>query len=241
MSIYKHLFFDLDNTVWDFNRNSWYALKETFRQYELDEAIFDRFFEAYERHNDYLWEEYRNNRIVKQDLARLRFELTFNDLGIKNIDGLTFNDSYLGWMPLQTRLCDGAREVLEKLSKKYELHIITNGFMEVQHKKLANSGLDVYFKRMFISEEIKSPKPAPEIFHHALKSSNARKKESLMIGDSWEVDILGAMEVGIDQIHYAPFLNDSSFTKEESDLISSKITKTLRINHLSELFNYLHI
>ena len=138
-------------------------------------------------------------------------------------------------MPGQKRLCEGAREVLGQLAKRYELHIITNGFVEVQYKKLENSQLRQYFNKIFISEEIQSPKPSLQIFRHALKSSNARKRESLMIGDSWEVDIVGAMGAGIDQVHYAPQLTNNSFNEEEMELISCSSTKTYRITGLQEL------
>lgn len=232
---YRHLFFDLDNTVWDFNRNSCAALEECFPVFGLEEGCFEAFFTHYNRHNDALWELYRQNGITKQELSRARFDLTLADLGITGIDGLEFNQLYLSRMPLQTRLCDGAGEVLTLLAQKYQMHIITNGFSEVQYKKLTNSGLDPFFGRVFVSEEIKSPKPSPEIFRHALKTCNARKKESLMIGDSWEVDILGAMSVGIDQIHYAPFLPAPSFTPEELQTLNRNRTLTRRINKLTEL------
>ena len=236
---YCHLFFDLDNTVWDFNRNSRAALLECFPAFGLEEERFEEFFAGYNRHNDALWDLYRRNGITKQELSRARFDLTLADLGISGIDGMELNQAYLSRMPLQTRLCDGAGEVLSLLAQKYQMHIITNGFSEVQYKKLTNSGLEPFFNRIFVSEEIKSPKPSPEIFRHALKTCNARKKESLMIGDSWEVDILGAMMVGIDQIHYAPFLPDTSFTPEEEQMIARMGSRTTRINRLTELIGIL--
>lgn len=236
---YRHLFFDLDNTVWDFHRNSRQAMLEGFRLLGPDETRFEAFFEVYNRHNDRLWELYRQNGITKQELSRTRFDLTLDEMGISGVDGADFNRLYLDLMPLQTRLCEGALEVLEILAAKYQLHIITNGFSEVQYKKMASSGLNRYFGRIFISEEVKAPKPSPEIFHHALKSCNARKKESLMIGDSWEVDVLGALNAGIDQVHYAPFWPDNSFTEEEKQILKKKGLKTMRINRLHELLNFL--
>jgi YjjG family noncanonical pyrimidine nucleotidase len=239
--MYKHLFFDLDNTVWDFELNSYHAMRDVYREYGLPGEAYDDFFRIYTLHNDRLWELYRNNAIAKQELAGQRFELTFQDSGITHIDGLEFNKRYLGLMPGQTRLCDGAHEVLTRLARRFELHIITNGFIEVQYKKLENSDLQKYFKKVFISEEIKSPKPSREIFEHALKSTNARKKESLMIGDSWEVDILGAMQVGIDQVHYAPGTENTGFSQEETTQIAFSSTKTYRINSLSGIYEILKI
>lgn len=239
--MYKHLFFDLDNTVWDFDLNSFHAMQKVYLKYGLPEPDYAGFFEVYSRVNDSLWELYRNNKIQKLELAAQRFNLTFSETGISGIDGLEFNNRYLEQMPLQTRLCDGAHEVLELLSKRYQLHIITNGFIEVQYKKLENSNLRRFFNRIFISEEIKAPKPSREIFMHALKSSNARKRESLMIGDSWEVDIIGAMDFGINQVHYAPHLKTTEFSVEEAKKISQSTTKTFRITDLKGLFNILNI
>jgi len=236
---YRHLFFDLDNTIWDFDRNSWFALRETFRKFNLDEGRFEEFFASYNHHNERLWELYRKNAITKQALSHSRFDLALQEMGITGIDGMEFNDAYLEGLPLQTRLCEGAPKVLEILSAKYQMHIITNGFVEVQYKKMALSRLSPFFRGIFVSEEIKSPKPSPEIFRHALKSSNARKKESLMIGDSWEVDIMGAMKVGIDQVHYAPFLENRDFTPEESEIVGHSRTCTYRINRLEELLDFL--
>lgn len=238
-SHYRHLFFDLDNTVWDFNRNSWFALQETFRKYHLDESLYEDFFRIYTRHNDRLWEVYRRNGITKGELSRARFDLTLQETGIKGVDGLEFNNAYLELMPLQTQLCEGALDVLEKLAGKYQMHIITNGFSEVQYKKMALSGLNPFFKRIFVSEEIKSPKPSPEIFRHALKSCNARKRESLMIGDSWEVDIVGAMKVGIDQVYYVPDRVIPEFTNEETEMTGTSGTTTYLITQLKDLLNFL--
>ncbi len=237
--MYKHLFFDLDNTVWDFELNSFHAMHEVYLEFGLADAGYARFFDIYTRHNDRLWDLYRKNEIVKQVLAAERFNLTFDEIGITGIDGMAFNNRYLELMPGQKRLCEGAREVLERLSKRYELHIITNGFIEVQYKKLENSQLRHYFNKIYISEEIQSPKPSLQIFRHALKSSNAKKRESLMIGDSWEVDIIGALDAGIDQVHYAPQLINSGFNSEELELISRSSTKTYRISALRDLLNIL--
>lgn len=239
MNRYRHLFFDLDNTLWDFSRNSHATLMELFIKYKLDIRVFERFYEVYNYHNDRLWSLYREKKITKEELVRERFDLAFAETGMAGLDGLKFNQEYLRLMPEQEHLCNGARAVLEKLSPRYDMHIITNGFSEVQHKKMETSGLSIFFKRVFISEEIKYPKPSPQIFRHALKSARARKKESLMIGDSWEVDIAGAMRTGIDQVHYTPLLEDLRFTESEMADIRRAKTNTFRIRHLEELLQLL--
>lgn len=233
--MYKHLFFDLDNTLWDFSRNSQQALLQTFRFFGLNEAAFSLFYKSYVRNNDQLWEAYRNGQISKEQLSAQRFALTFTEIGIHDVDDVQFNKIYLEFMPQQTHLCPGALEVVEKLSLHHKLHIITNGFSEVQYKKLENSGLSKYFSGIFISEEIKAPKPSVEIFVYALKNSNARKDESLMIGDSWEVDIVGAMQVGIDQVYYAPESETEDFTDKEKAVSANSSTRTYRIKELTEL------
>ncbi len=239
--MYKHLFFDLDNTVWNFDLNSYHAMFEVYLHYNLPVNQYDSFFEIYNLHNDKLWELYRRNEIPKYQLAAERFNLTFSDTGITGITGEEFNKKYLEQMPLQTKLCDGAHEVLEKLSKRFKLHVITNGFVEVQYKKLTNSNIRLYFDRIFISEEIGNPKPSREIFMHALKNTNARKRESLMIGDSWEVDVIGAMASGIDQVHYAPNLKSKLFAPDELIQITQSSTQTYRINSLIEIYAILKV
>ena len=198
-----HLFFDLDNTLWDFDTNSRLAMMETVSQLHLSSQIddFDSFFEVYHTINTNLWEAYRKQEIRKPELVKKRFEDTLTHFNIQGINPLGMNELYLKLMPFQTRLLPGVIETLEYLKKKgYQLHIITNGFAEVQHRKIESSGLQPYFNRIFISEEIHAPKPDRKIFEHALTSCNAKKSKSLMIGDSWETDIVGARNFGISQV-----------------------------------------
>ncbi len=204
---YTHLFFDLDNTLWNFEKNSKKAMEEAFIFFSLKKQVeFELFFEVYSKHNTELWENYRNKEVGKKELVKKRFENTFEELKIRGIDPVAMNEHYLKVMPKQKELNEGVIETLDYLKKKnYLLFIITNGFRDVQHEKLVSSGLKPYFSKIFISEEIKTPKPGLEIFEYAVKSSNAKKSKSLMIGDDWEVDIMGALNFGIDVIHY---LND---------------------------------
>lgn len=205
---YTHLFFDLDNTLWDFKTNSRCAMQNTFNVLKLENNgfEFDLFFETYNKYNTELWTAYRKRTILKKELTRKRFQLTFDQLGISGVDAIQMNDLYLQEMPKQSYLIDGAETCLKYLKAKgYRLFIITNGFKEVQHKKLKSAGLETFFEKVFISEEIKMPKPGREIFEHAVKSSNARKKTSLMIGDDWDVDIYGALKFGIDAVYFNPF------------------------------------
>jgi putative hydrolase of the HAD superfamily len=205
---YQHLFFDLDNTLYDFDANAYLAMKEAFTQLGITVALpsFDLFFPVYLQINDELWAEYREKRISKDLLRGLRFERSLGVFGVvPEIPYIQIDDLYLKFMTTQTNLFPETIEILTELKKRgYQLHIITNGFKEVQHDKLVNTGLNKFMTHVFISEDIKSPKPSHEIFEYSIKSSNARKKESLMIGDSWESDIIGAKNFGIDQVFFNP-------------------------------------
>lgn len=210
MRIYDHLFFDLDNTLWDFKANSRQAMAQTIEQKKLLGKLpsFDEFFEVYEGINHSLWNDYHQKKITKQKLMVERFSQSLKQFGIDNFDWSELNHEYLENMARQTRLFPQTIETLAVLqSKGYKMYIITNGFREVQHKKLENCGIGHFFTKVFISEDIQSIKPHRQIFEYAIKSSNALKKKSIMIGDSWEIDIQGALEFGMDQVM---FLNHDS-------------------------------
>ncbi|MDD4108513.1 MAG: YjjG family noncanonical pyrimidine nucleotidase [Prolixibacteraceae bacterium] len=229
---YTHLFFDLDHTLWDFKTNSFHALKFAYRKFGIDRQYVDyeSFFRIFTNYNDLLWEDYRNQKLNKEELKRLRFQQTFDELSIRGVDPIEMNDLYLDEIPLQKALVSGAEDLLEYLkSKGYMMYIITNGFREVQHIKLNKSGLQKYFAKVFISEDIKTPKPNFEIFEYAVKSSNAPKIKSLMIGDDWETDIVGAVNFGIDAV----FL-DVGKNNEKSETLNAKFKKN-RIYFISKL------
>ena len=202
---YTHLFFDLDNTIWDFNSNSFDALQIALDKLDLLGTMdsYDDFFKIYSGVNDKLWDLYRQGLMNKKVLSVQRFEESFEKNGTPlKMGGGAVNDAYLTEMPLQTKLIEGARHLLDHLHGRYDIAIITNGFKEVQYDKIRRSELSKYFRKIFISEEVGAQKPRKQIFEYALKSMNAPKKSSLMIGDSWEADILGAMNFGMDQVYY---------------------------------------
>ena len=237
---YKHIFFDLDNTLWDFEANSAVALKLTFDHFQLHNRVksFPDFHEVYLGHNERLWDEYRKNGITKQELVSKRFQHTFDEFGITGINPLNFNEVFLDIMPTLKLLLPGAPELLDYLQKKYySLYIITNGFKEVQEKKLEMTGIRGYFKKVFISEDIKAQKPSPVIFEYALKSSNARKLESIMVGDSWEVDIEGAMNFGMDQVFLSNSTSNANEKTAGSLITTNSNTYTFIIHQLSGLFS----
>jgi len=204
MKNYKHLFFDLDRTLWDFEANSLNTLREIFENRYLQEKgikSFDIFLRFYKTYNHQLWDQYKAGQIKKAFLSIERFRGTLKNFNI-NDEELAYNISqdYITISPTKTKLFPNTKEVLEKLSAKYQLHIITNGFNEVQFDKLKNCGLDVFFHQIITSEMVGVQKPAAEVFEYALTKAGAQKTESVMIGDDQEVDIIGAANFGIDQI-----------------------------------------
>jgi putative hydrolase of the HAD superfamily len=205
MRAYDHLFFDLDNTLWNFSINSHNALKITLAQSLILNQLpdFEDYFIVYETINNQLWDDYHHRKITKQKLIVERFQQSLTQFGITDCDWVELNRQYLENMAKQNVLIEGVPETLTLLqSRGYQMHIITNGFREVQRKKLDFCGLSPFFKKVFISEEIKTVKPQREIFEYAIKSVNAKKQRSIMIGDSWGTDILGARNFGIDQVMF---------------------------------------
>lgn len=205
---YKHLFFDLDRTLWDFEKSALEAFKIMQESFDLKtKGINDwrKFHEKYEIHNLALWDLYRQGKIEKEQLRWKRFADTLQEYGINNQQlAQELGDEYVRLSPRIVNLYPHVLEVLDYLSKKYHLHIITNGFEEVQHIKLQTSGMDKFFDVIVTSEKAGIKKPDKGIFEFALKNARATKEESLMIGDDYEVDILGAKAAGIDQVFFSP-------------------------------------
>lgn len=203
---YKHLFFDLDHTLWDFEANCRQTLQEMYHSLELKErgvTGFDEFYRCYIGHNDKLWERYRNGFIKVDELRWKRMWLTLLDFKIgdeplaRRMDAL-----FMDALPTRTILFPYTVEILTYLSGKgYQLHLITNGFQKTQLSKLENSGISGFFKEVITSEGSNSLKPHKEIFDYALQRAGADPAESIMLGDSIEVDIQGAINAGIDQVY----------------------------------------
>jgi len=207
---YKHIFFDLDRTLWDFEQNMRDALVDIYLNHKLDSAIPnpDSFIESFNRNNHYLWDKYLKGELTKEVLRYKRFEITLLEYGIESKPlAETIGDEYLTIMPLKTALIHGTRETLDYLADRYKLHVISNGFKEVQLPKLQRSNIDKYFEWVVTSEHSGFHKPDKRAFGYALSKANARKDESIMIGDDLEIDIIGAKKFGIDQIYFNPNKN----------------------------------
>ena len=229
---YKHLFFDLDHTLWDFDANA----RATLQQLHIDLDLvskgihdFDMFYRNYLHHNEKLWARYRNGYIKQEELRIKRMWLTLLDFKIAD-EALAqqLNELFLQLLPSRTILFPDTKEVLQYLSDKgYRLHLITNGFEQTQHSKLRTSGLDVFFNEVVTSEGSNSLKPQKEIFEFAMRRTGASAEDSLMIGDTLDVDVLGAMNVGMDQVHV-------NYNDAPQDL-----TPTYTIRALKELKTFL--
>ena len=203
---YQHLFFDLDHTLWDFDTNSREALKEIYYSLDLAGAgvyDFDLFHKLYLGHNERLWARYRKGQMKVDELRWKRMALSLLEFKIGD-EALAHQMAvdFLEILPTKQALFPYTIEVLTYLrDKKYQLHLITNGFEKTQHHKMKTSGIDVFFREVITSEGSNSLKPHPEIFEYALIRTGAQKGQSIMIGDTPEVDILGAREAGIDQVY----------------------------------------
>lgn len=204
----RHIFFDLDHTIWDFDKNAEETLHELYHAYSLNSlgvSCPHAFIESYTRNNHLLWAEYHLGRITKEHLRTTRFRTTFIELGLtaeKIPDA--FEDDYVRICPTKTHLFPQAHETLSYLQTKYKLHLISNGFKESTELKIQLTGLGKYFENIVISEVIGINKPDKDIFDFALKAANAQKQESIMIGDSIEADVRGAMNFGMDAIYFNP-------------------------------------
>lgn len=223
----KDVFFDLDHTLWDFDKNSELTFEKIFRQ-KHPEIEIDEFIEKYVPINQACWALYQYDKITHQELRYRRLKESFDalDYEVSDEEIEVISQEYIRLLPDNNHLFDGAFEILDYLNGKYKLHIITNGFADVQFRKMKNAKLDPYFESITNSEMAGVKKPNPIIFEHALSLANAKKENSIMIGDSLDADVQGALNMGLDAI----FFNESKIAVENN---------IKQINHLLELKKYL--
>lgn len=206
----KDIFFDLDHTIWDFDRNAEETLHELYRTFKFDKLFnhhtADLFIETYTRNNQRLWALYHHGKIDKAELRRARFADTFEELGVDPIHfPKSFEEKYLLICPRKTNLFPYAHETLAYLQGKYNLHLISNGFKEACTTKLAESNLNQYFQTVVISEIIGINKPDPKIYNFAVGQANTRYEDAVMIGDNLDADVRGAQNAGMEAIFFNPF------------------------------------
>ena len=225
---YKHLFFDLDHTLWDFDANAKETLIEVYALFVLEQkgvVPFEDFYKLYKIHNEILWDRYHKGFITGEELKWKRMWRTLLEFKIGDEPlAREMSEKFLEILPTKKLLFPNTIEVLNYLlDKNYQLHLITNGFENTQWKKLNNSGLNIYFTHVVTSEGSNSIKPHKEIFDYALNKAGAKLRQSIMLGDNLDADIQGAINVGMDNI----FVNHIHTT--------TTLQPTYTITDLSEL------
>lgn len=204
----KDIFFDLDHTIWDFEKNAEETLQELFATYRFGTFGFgsaELFIETYNRNNHRLWALYHHGKITKSELRAARFADTFTELGIDPaLFPKDFEADYLRLCPQKTHLFPHAHETLGYLQENYTLHLISNGFGDAAETKITKCNLKKYFATIVISETVGVHKPHPRIFHYAVSNAKTAIPHSVMVGDSLEADIRGAQNVGMDAIYFNP-------------------------------------
>ena len=229
--MYKNLFFDLDDTLWAFSENARDAFGEVYEAFHFERYFnsFEHFYSIYRERNLQLWANYGDGKITKEQLNEERFIYPLRQVGVDDPQLATdYSALFFRIIPTKEKLMPHAKEVLEYLSTRYRLYILSNGFRELQSRKMQSAGIDGYFRRIILSEDLLINKPHAELFYFALSSTQSELRDSLMIGDSWDADIVGARGVGMHQVFY----NVSGRT-------SFPFTPTYSIDDLKELTTFL--
>ena len=222
----KHIFFDLDHTLWDYDRNSAVALTQlhhTFGLEKLGLLPLEKFITSFHKANLKVWDLFEENSINRHQLRHKRLELVFEEFNLPNQKLDSFHDAYYKICSQSTHLKEGTIEILEILKSGFELHIVTNGFDDAQYNKLQYSGLSPYFKTVTTSEAAGSKKPEPEYFDFALQKAKATKENALIIGDGLRTDVAGAIRSGLDVIWF----NDSGKICPFPDILEIKTLREL--------------
>lgn len=218
----RHVFFDLDHTLWDFDKNSGLTFQKIFELNKIDINLND-FLNVYEPINFNYWKLYREEKVTKSELRYGRLKDAFDAINFKIEDSIInhFSDAYIEYLTTFNHLFEGTLEILDYLQDDYQLHIITNGFDEAQERKMVNSNIRHYFKTVTNSEMVDVKKPNPKIFNFALDLANANANESIMIGDNIEADIEGAKNVGMQTILFDEKNQYSNYTNKRVTQLSA--------------------
>ena len=228
MTQIQHVFFDLDHTLWEFEKNSDLTFEKIFTKHKSPLEI-GGFLEVYKPLNHQYWKLFGEEKVTKSQLRYGRLKDTFDALNYTISDDLidVMANDYLDFLPDFNFLFDGAFEILDYLKDKYQLHIITNGFNDVQDKKMKSSNIYHYFDKIITSESVGVKKPNIKVFNYALSLANASKENSIMIGDNLDADIKGALNAGMSAIH----------CNFENNIVNDN--KIISINSLLEIKQYL--
>lgn len=208
----RHIFFDLDHTLWDFERNSEACLKEIYAHEVAGKVSYEAFIQTFRVINKSLWRQLETNVVTHDELRRVRFRNTLLTLDVSctEEESLAMNDRFMQLLPVQRHLVAGTLEILDYLHPKYELHIISNGYLDIQTRKMTQSGLLPYFRHIITSDVSGSRKPDRQIFDFALESAGATPECSVYIGDDEIADKAGSENAGLPFIHFDPAAAGSS-------------------------------
>ncbi len=203
--MYKSLFIDLDDTVWAFSENARDTFRDMYDKYGFDRHFrsFDHYYALYTLRNAELWEEYGKGKITKDELNEIRFSHPLRQVGVNDSSLVNaYMENFFDEIVYKKKVMPHTFEALDYLVEKYDLYILSNGFRELQEQKMRSAGVESYFKKIILSEDIGVHKPFPEIFHFALSATQSELRTSLMIGDNWENDVAGAKAVGMGAAYY---------------------------------------
>ncbi len=222
------VFFDLDHTLWDFEKNSALTFEKILQKNKIPVDLVE-FVQQYSPINYKYWDLFRDDKISQNEMRYGRLIDTFALLNIEIEQAVVeiLADEYIQFLPENNHLFEGTFELLDYLKPKYNLHIITNGFHDLQNYKLNNSNLTPYFKTVTNSESAGVKKPNPIIYEFALRQANAQKDSSIMIGDCIHADVFGALNVGMEAILF----------NEIPQILEDKTIR--QVNYLLDLKNYL--
>ena len=204
---YKSIFIDLDDTLWAFTENARDTFEDMYHQYRFERYFqsFDHFMKLYTPKNLELWDLYGRHEISKDELNARRFSYPLLQVGVDDPALVkAYSDGFFATIPYKRKLMPHAMEALEYLSGKYRLYILSNGFRELQEQKMRSADILHYFRKIVLSEDIGVHKPFPALFNFAMSATQSEFRTSLMIGDNWKNDIVGAREVGMGQGYYCP-------------------------------------
>ena len=232
---YKDLFIDFDDTLYDTHGNAVIALAETFEAFRLDRYFDDpqTFYDAYWTANIDLWTRYSRGEITRDYLIVERFRRPLcvgNGLEVNENLCLEMSDRFLDFCSSKPGVVEGAHELMDHLRRRgYRMHMTSNGFHEVQYKKLAACGLSDYFDTIILSEDAGVNKPSPQYFDYALRQSGAMRESTLMIGDNLQTDILGALNAGIDALLFNRWDVDVSESLQAPTCVVTSLREIMEI------------
>lgn len=237
--MYKVIFFDLDDTLWDFQANAKVAMKQLFDTSKLNVLFptFENFYDKYQAVNHELWRCYSNGTVTKEKLMVDRFLIPLAEAGCNDVNlACRLGDEYLNLLALQSILVDNALEILAYLKPHYRLALVSNGFKEVQYNKLKRSNIISFFEEIILSDEVGYNKPDPNFFSIALKRMNVANSEAVVVGDNYETDIVGAFNSNIDSVFFNRCSEDCIFYPKATHVISN-LTDLKRIFPIGLIYN----